>query len=158
MACSIDDCDERRCSESRSESAANFEDRREIPLIPAGGRIQFSEVLPGTGSAVFHLMEQARLEGVVSKRKDSKYRSGSSTNWLKTKCYAIDQYELLVSSTNPGNQPLPSWPNSTRGVMLARLSSRSIARCVNGSGSVPKNAGPAPKGVKRPATQWVMPG
>ena len=34
-----------------------LKDRREIlqALIPAGGRIQFSEALPGTGDAVYHL-------------------------------------------------------------------------------------------------------
>jgi ATP-dependent DNA ligase len=41
------------------------------------------------------LLDPAGLEGMVSKRRDSKYRSGPSTNWLKTKCYAIDEYELL---------------------------------------------------------------
>lgn len=74
-----------------------LEDRREVlqAMISAGQRIQFSEALPGKGAAVFHLVEQAGLEGVVSKRKGSKYRSGPSTNWLKAKCYTIDEYELL---------------------------------------------------------------
>lgn len=31
----------------------------------------------------------------MSKRKDSKYRSGPSTNWLKAKWYAIDEFDLL---------------------------------------------------------------
>lgn len=49
-----------------------LEDRREIlaEMIPEGGRIQFSEALPGTGAAVFHLVDQAGLKGMVSKRKD----------------------------------------------------------------------------------------
>jgi ATP-dependent DNA ligase len=32
---------------------------------------------------------------MVPKRRDSKYRSGPSTNWLKAKCYLVDEYELL---------------------------------------------------------------
>jgi hypothetical protein len=38
------------------------EDRREIlqEMIPAGGRIQVSEALPGTGAAVYRLVDQAR--------------------------------------------------------------------------------------------------
>lgn len=50
-----------------------LEDRREIlhEMIPTGGRIQFSEALPGTGGAVYHLVDQAGLEGMVSKRKGS---------------------------------------------------------------------------------------
>ncbi|TIU70031.1 MAG: ATP-dependent DNA ligase, partial [Mesorhizobium sp.] len=74
-----------------------LEDRREIlaEMIPSGGRIQFSQALPGDAKSIFHLIEQAGLEGMVSKRKDSKYRSGNSTAWLKAKCYTIDEYELL---------------------------------------------------------------
>ena len=42
-----------------------LEDRREIlaEMIPKGSRIQFSEALVGTGAAVFHLVDQAGLEG-----------------------------------------------------------------------------------------------
>lgn len=49
-------------------------DRREVlqAMIPTDKRIQFSEALPGSGAAVFLLVDQADLEGVVSKRKDSK--------------------------------------------------------------------------------------
>jgi bifunctional non-homologous end joining protein LigD len=62
-----------------------LEDRREIlaEMIPEGGRIQFSQALPGDAKLIFRLVDQAGLEGMVSKRRDSKYRSGTSTNWLK---------------------------------------------------------------------------
>jgi ATP-dependent DNA ligase len=74
-----------------------LEERREIlaSMIEAGGRIQFSEPLPGGAKAIYHLLDNAGLEGMVSKRRDSRYRSGPSTSWLKAKCYAIDEYELL---------------------------------------------------------------
>ncbi|OWK21877.1 hypothetical protein AJ88_12645 [Mesorhizobium amorphae CCBAU 01583] len=52
-------------------------------------------------STRFHV-DQAGLEGMVAKRKDSKYRSGNSTAWLKTKAYAIDEYELLGVEREPG--------------------------------------------------------
>ncbi|WP_404281524.1 hypothetical protein [Mesorhizobium sp. IMUNJ 23033] len=42
---------------------------------------------------------------MVSKRKDSKYRSGPSTNWLKAKCYSIDEYELLGVERETGKPP-----------------------------------------------------
>lgn len=50
-----------------------LKDRREIlqALTPAGGHIQFSEALPGTGDAVYHLACEAGVEGIVSKRLDS---------------------------------------------------------------------------------------
>lgn len=74
-----------------------LEERREIlaSMIKPGRRIQFSEPLPGEAKAILHLLDQAGLEGMVSKRKDSKYRSGPSANWLKAKCYAIDEFDLL---------------------------------------------------------------
>jgi len=136
-------------------------DRREIlaEMIPNGGRIQFSEALPGTGAAVFHLVDQAGLEGMVSKRKDSKYRSGPSTNWLKAKCYAIGEFDLLGVEREAGKPA------------FALMAERGTGRYV-GSAFITLNrelrerlwkrvqdhAGAAPKGMKRPATQWVKPG
>ncbi|WP_245477719.1 RNA ligase family protein, partial [Mesorhizobium sp. M5C.F.Cr.IN.023.01.1.1] len=74
-----------------------LEHRRELlaGLIPPGNRIQISEALPGDPKAIFHLLDQAGLEGMVSKRRGSKYRSGRSINWLKVKCYTVDEFELL---------------------------------------------------------------
>lgn len=138
-----------------------LEDRREVlqAMIPAGEQIQFSEALPGTGSAVFHLVEQAGLEGVVSKRNDSKYRSGNSTNWLKAKCYTIGEYELLGVEREPGKPA------------FALMAERGTGRYVGSAfitlnrdmrerlwQRVQQHAGQAPKGMKRPATQWVRPG
>ena len=47
-----------------------LEDRRQIlaALIPDCGRIQFSQALPANAKAIFHLVDQAGLEGMVSKR------------------------------------------------------------------------------------------
>jgi len=77
-----------------------LEERREIlaSMIEPGGRIQFSEPLPGEAKAIFHLVDQAGLEGMVSKRRDSKYRSGPSTNWLKPKCYSVEEFDLIGAS------------------------------------------------------------
>ena len=57
----------------------NGEDMRSLPLegrrerlrnlIPAGGRIQFSEALEGTPEALFAAAERMRLEGIVCKRR-----------------------------------------------------------------------------------------
>ncbi|TPN53984.1 ATP-dependent DNA ligase [Mesorhizobium sp. B1-1-7] len=138
-----------------------LEDRREIlaEMIPAGGRIQFSEALPGTGAAVFHLVDQAGLEGMVSKRKDSKYRSGPSTSWLKAKCYAVGEFDLLGIEREPGKPA------------FALMAERGTGRYVGSAfitlnremrerlwQRVQQHAGAAPKGMKRPATQWVKPG
>ncbi|MER8972016.1 MULTISPECIES: hypothetical protein [unclassified Mesorhizobium] len=138
-----------------------LEDRREIlaEMIPDGGRIQFSQALPGEPKAIFHLIDQAGLEGMVSRRKDSKYRSGNSTAWLKTKAYSIDEYELLGAEREPGKPA------------FALMAERGTGRYVGSAfitlnremrerlwERVQEHSGPAPNGMKRPATQWVKPG
>ncbi|MGX9120982.1 hypothetical protein ACWTU6_30930 [Mesorhizobium sp. BHbsci] len=86
-----------------------LEDRREIlaEMIPDGGRIQFSQALPGEAKAIFHLIDQAGLEGMVSRRKDSKHRSGNSTAWLKTRLTASMNTSCSASSVNPESRLSP---------------------------------------------------
>ncbi|BAV50981.1 DNA ligase-like protein [Mesorhizobium loti] len=138
-----------------------LDDRREIlaAMVPGGQRIQFSEALPGNGAAVFHLVEQAGLEGVVSKRKDSRYRSGPSTNWLKAKCYSVYEYDLLGVEREPGKPAFALMADRTTGRYVGSAfinSSQAIRERL--WKRVQEHAGPAPKGMKRPATQWVKPG
>ncbi|MER9657283.1 hypothetical protein NKJ26_28045 [Mesorhizobium sp. M0152] len=47
-----------------------LEDRREIlaEMIAEGQRIQFSEALAGGAKEIFHLIDKAGLEGMVSKQ------------------------------------------------------------------------------------------
>lgn len=138
-----------------------LEDRREIlsEMIPDGGRIQFSQPLPGDAKSIFHLIDQAGLEGMVSKRKESKYRSGNSTAWLKTKAYTINEYDLLGVEREAGKPA------------FALMAERGTGRYV-GSAFITLNRemrqrlwqrvqeapGSPPKGMKRPATQWLKPG
>ncbi|WP_292407152.1 hypothetical protein [Mesorhizobium sp.] len=131
-----------------------LEDRREIlqATIPAAGRIQFSQPLPGEAKAIYHLVDQAGLEGMVSKRKDSKYRSGNSTAWLKTKAYSIHEYELLGVERAAGKPA------------FALMAERGTGRYVGSAfitlnrelrerlwKRVQEHAGAPPKGMKRPA-------
>jgi bifunctional non-homologous end joining protein LigD len=138
-----------------------LEDRREIlhHLIQPDSHIQFSEPMPGDASAIYHLIDQAGLEGMVSKRRDSKYRSGRSTSWLKIKSYAIDEYELLGVEREQGK---PAFA-----LMADRKTGKYVGSAfINSKGAirdrlwkrVQEHAGPPPKGMKRPATQWVKPG
>ncbi|MER8441370.1 hypothetical protein NKH36_33830 [Mesorhizobium sp. M1312] len=73
--------------------------------------------LPGEAKAIFHLIDQAGLEGMVSRRKDSKYRSGNSMAWLKTKAYSIDEYELLGVERDPESRLSPEWPSVAQDAM-----------------------------------------
>ncbi|MEP6566388.1 MAG: ATP-dependent DNA ligase [Mesorhizobium sp.] len=138
-----------------------LEERREIlaATIPDDIRIQFSQALPGDAKAIFHLVDQAGLEGMVSKRRDSKYRSGPSTNWLKAKCYAIGEFDLLGVEREAGKPA------------FALMAERGTGRYVGSAfitlnrelrerlwKRVQEHAGAAPKGMKRLANQWVKPG
>ncbi|ESZ31981.1 ATP-dependent DNA ligase [Mesorhizobium sp. L2C066B000] len=139
-----------------------LEERREIlsSMIGPGGRIQFSEPLPGEAKAIFHLLDQARHEGMLSKRKGSKYRIGPSTNWLKAKCYAIDEFDLLGVEREAGKPAFALMAERGTGryvgsafVTLNREMRERLWKRVQ------EHPGTAPKGImKRPATQWIKPG
>jgi bifunctional non-homologous end joining protein LigD len=57
-----------------------------LPSLPAGrtsAGIRFNEHIEGNGPTVFAHARKLGLEGIVSKRKDSAYRSGRSPDWLE---------------------------------------------------------------------------
>ena len=54
-------------------------------LAKAGLDLRFNEHMEGDGPTVFAHACKMGLEGIVSKRKDSAYRSGRSPDWLKMK-------------------------------------------------------------------------
>jgi ATP-dependent DNA ligase len=54
-------------------------------LAKAQPGIRFNEHMEGDGPTVFAHACKMGLEGIVSKRKDSAYRSGRSPDWLKIK-------------------------------------------------------------------------
>ncbi len=61
-------------------------------LAKARPGIRFNEHIEGDGPTVFAHACKMGLEGIVSKRKDSAYRSGRSPDWLKMKnpaCAAV---------------------------------------------------------------------
>jgi len=65
-------------------------------LAKAGLALRFNEHLDGDGPTVFAHACKMGLEGIVSKRKDSAYRSGRSPDWLKMKnpaCAAVKREE-----------------------------------------------------------------
>ncbi|QKC83466.1 ATP-dependent DNA ligase [Mesorhizobium sp. NZP2077] len=147
----------------------NGHDLRDMPLkdrraglyaiIPPGLRIQFSDALPGDAKAIFELVDKAGLEGMVSKRKDSKYRSGNSTAWLKIKAYTIDEFELLGVEREAGKPAFALMAERDTGryvgsafITLNRERRERLWKRVQ------EHTGTAPPGMKRPATQWVKPG
>jgi bifunctional non-homologous end joining protein LigD len=62
-----------------------LEERREAlaRLIAGADGVRFSEALATEGATLFAHACKLGLEGIVSKRADSRYKSGPSRNWLK---------------------------------------------------------------------------
>ena len=54
-------------------------------VAKASPGIPFNEHIEGDGPTIFVHACKLGLEGIVSKRKDSSYRSGRSLDWLKMK-------------------------------------------------------------------------
>ncbi len=88
------------------------DDIRKLPLVERKARlakllkgarapILLSPTIEGNGPAVFEAFRDKGLEGVVSKRADSLYRSGRSNIWLKAKC--VNEREFVIV----GYQPSP---------------------------------------------------
>jgi bifunctional non-homologous end joining protein LigD len=84
---------------------------------------------------------------MVSKRRDSRYRSGPSTSRLKAKCYSVNEAGkpafALMAERGTGRYVGSAFIAMNR-EMRERLWKR-----------VQDHAGTAPKGMKRAATQWV---
>ena len=61
-------------------------------VTKAGLGVRFNKHVEGDGPTVFAHACKMGLEGIVSKRKDSMYRSGRSPHWLKVRnpaCAAV---------------------------------------------------------------------
>ena len=56
-----------------------------LPLVDGVSGILFSEALAAEGEVVFAKACELGLEGIVSKRAGSFYKSAPSRNWLKAK-------------------------------------------------------------------------
>ncbi len=61
--------------------------------------------MTGDGAAVFAAADRMGLEGIVSKRTGSRYRSGRSTIWLKTKCMTEGDFVVIGTERNEGGPP-----------------------------------------------------
>ena len=82
-ACSLSTC----CGSTARSAAAALEERRARlrMALGSGKALRFSEHLEGDGEAIFRHACALGLEGIVSKRRDARYRSGRSLTWLKIK-------------------------------------------------------------------------
>ena len=76
--------------------------RAHLPQLLAGTGLLLSDALPGTARQVVEAVSRLGLEGVIAKRKDSRYESGERSGaWLKLK---LDrQQEFVVGGYRPGS-------------------------------------------------------
>jgi bifunctional non-homologous end joining protein LigD len=80
------------------------EDRRERLRKLLGANdperpIQYSDHVAGGGPGFFAAAEAMGMEGIVSKRIGSRYRSGASRSWLKTKAFTEEEFVVIGTST-----------------------------------------------------------
>ena len=83
----------------------NGKDLRDLPLVERRARLRelvpsehpflFSEEFTGDAAAFFKACADRQLEGIVSKLASSKYRSGRSKTWLKTKCFTEGSFIII---------------------------------------------------------------
>jgi bifunctional non-homologous end joining protein LigD len=64
-------------------------------LVPSEHPFLFSEEFTGDAAAFFQACADHQLEGIVSKLASSKYRSGRSKTWLKTKCFNESSFLII---------------------------------------------------------------
>ena len=81
-------------------------DLREVPLharrallkkvieAHGGDRVRFSDDFPADAAQVLETACSLHLEGVIAKRRDGLYTSSRSTDWLKLKCQARQEFVI----------------------------------------------------------------
>src|SRR5262249_11976459 len=132
-------------------------------LIPPEHPFLFSEEFTGDAAAFFQACADHQLEGIVSKLASSKYRSGRSKTWLKTKCFTEGSF-LIIGTARDRKTKAPL-------ALLARADARRLAYA--GSAFMPLTGyeraelsarlqrsklecSPIPK-LRFPDAQWVKP-
>ena len=74
--------------------------RAYLPRVVKGSGLLISQELPGTAAHVIAAVQQLGMEGVIAKRRDSRYDAQRSGAWVKLK---LDkQQEFVVGGYRPG--------------------------------------------------------
>lgn len=63
-------------------------------LADTGDTIRYSEHIRGSGESVIQNACKMSLEGIVSKRAKSAYKSGRQKSWIKSKCIGRDEFVI----------------------------------------------------------------
>ena len=124
--------------------------------------IQFSDHLEGDGARFFKAAAELGLEGIVSKRAASRYRSGPSRSWLKTKNMVEGEFVLLGTERDSDGVPwallaserdgrlefagtaILNPPRALRAAWRERIAALAIAK-------------PPLRGLRQGSAQWLRP-
>ncbi len=63
------------------------------------------EAMEADGAAFFEAARKLGLEGIVSKRASSPYRSGRQSSWVKVKCKLSDTFTVIGFADEAGSRP-----------------------------------------------------
>lgn len=147
---------------SRKEKLRSILGRR-----PAGALLHFSDHMSGDGATLFERTCEMGLEGLVSKRADSPYRSGRLGDWIKSKCVRADPFVIVgyvvsaAASDMVGSLVLGYWDADTL-VYAGRVGTGFSARVATALKSLLVPAPPPPfaahlTGAQRKGVVWVAP-
>lgn len=68
--------------------------------------IAFSAELEADGPDAFAAIDAMGLEGIVSKKRGSRYKSGDADTWLKTKTFTEGEFEVIGADLSPTGAPV----------------------------------------------------
>lgn len=95
----LDGLDLRRCRlVDRKEALRALLQDAPAPLV-------YLEPFEADGAELFEHACKLGFEGVVSKRRNSPYRSGEQPDWIKVKCKAADTYPIIAFVEKLGARP-----------------------------------------------------
>jgi bifunctional non-homologous end joining protein LigD len=89
-------------------TGAALEDRKavlaELVSPNGGGALRYSDHQIGRGPEFLRHARGYQLEGIISKRRDSIYRSGRHDSWLKVKCANREEFVVIGFSDPAGGR------------------------------------------------------
>lgn len=138
-----------------------IEDRRDLlaDLIEGKVPIVLSQEFDGEGADFFAAADAAGLEGIVSKRKGSRYLAGETDHWLKVKCWAEGEYDVIGVKRGDDGLPYALFASDGKRVGAAIVSLKSKVRdqfwsyVDEWAADKPTVAGPREKNAT-----WIRPG
>ncbi len=73
-------------------------------LLPAVGPLRYSDHIETRGEEMFEQVLGMRLEGIVAKRADSRYRAGRSSDWIKIRADRTGDFAVVGFSPPKGSR------------------------------------------------------